>query len=756
MRVNRTKRLRKTAEELLNEVNVINFDEDKKSSTDLIIETILNAEKMRDGDTRKKLYRIEASFDNETTNYKDHGYIWIWQFGLGDKFFFGRYWEDFAELMVKVSNLIESDLLVGIANAGFDLSFYNCFFKDLETEDTHTYEQINAAPHQPIISELKAKGKKASVKFLDICKISNMKLADIAENYCVHKKLVGTLDYNKIRTPQTTIKRHELAYSIFDVVVANEYMDYLFKEFTEQGEKFPVTATSICRQKVKIESEKEEYETIKSKVAKELFPKSYKEYEQVVKYLFRGGFTHANHTYINQILHNVTCADYTSSYPSEMVYQKYPMSEFTRLEDAEGVYECKDGELPQIKIFYDKHFCCKCEITLYNMQARFSHTIESEHKAMDLYPNPISGKKTHECDNGRIYRASKAKFFVTELDYDIMKKFYYADKIEINNFYISEAGKLPDYITKPLIEMYAKKSLLKKQKKQGTAEYVALKGMINSFYGMMVQKLKMFSDVLERKYDEDFNYYYQYSHIDNAVKLKNKKEKFLDYTYEQLQDAEYYIQKRDKILSVYWGVWVTAYARHKLLSQVYEIEQRSLELYHCESVVYCDTDSMYIKNIDRFRDIIDKYNDETEEKNIKMLPANCEDLNTLDIDPTCKYFKTLGAKRYVKTYFDKKKCEEVTKVTVAGLPKTALLEFCDYNRDRVYEEFNDKMIIDKSFSHKFARTCKYEKYEAEITDYEGNTMLCRQYGGCVLKEVDFSLDASDILKFVECYCSRQG
>ena len=756
MRVNKKRRLRKTAEELLSEINVINFDEDKKSSSAMIIEEILKSKKLKDGNSKKKLYRIESSFDTETTNHENHGYIWIWQFGLGDKFFYGRNWEDFAELMKNVSEIIEADLIVAIANAGFDLSFYDCFFKDLETEDTHTYEQINAAPHQPILSELKAKGNKASIKFVDICKISNMSLENIAKNYCKHKKLVGTLDYSKVRTPQTTIKTHELAYSLFDVVVANEYVDYLFKEFTEKGEKFPITATSICRQKVKIESEKEEYETIKSKVAKELFPKTYKEYEQVVKYLFRGGFTHANSSYVNKVLHNVTCADYTSSYPSEMIYQNYPMSEFTRLEDIEGIYECDEGELPHIKIFYDKHFCSKCEITLYNLHARFSHTIESEHKMMNLYPNK-NGKQTHITDNGRLFYAKKVTMMVTELDYDILRKFYYADKIEIQNLYISTAGKLPGYVTKPLIEMYARKSQLKANGLQETAEYTATKGMVNAFYGMLVQKLKMFSDVLEREYDEDFNYYYQYNHVDNSRKLLSKSERFIKYTYEELQDAEYYIQKRDKILSVYWGVWVTAYARHKLLSQIYEIEERSMKLFHHESVVYCDTDSMYIKNIEHFKDILDKYNSEIIEKNKKNLPDGCEDLNTLDIDPPCEYFKTLGAKRYVKTYFDKKKkYEQVTKVTIAGLPKASLLEFCDYDRERIYNEFKDGMIIDKTFSHKMTRVCKYEKYEADITDYEGNTMKCKQYGGCVLKEIEFSLDASEILKFVECYVQRQG
>ncbi|WP_442514418.1 hypothetical protein, partial [Pseudomonas promysalinigenes] len=47
-----------------------------------------------------------------------------------------------------------------------------------------------------------------------------------------------------------------------------------------------------------------------------------------LKRAFMGGFTHANANYSNKVLTDVSSVDFTSSYPSVMISEQFPMSRF--------------------------------------------------------------------------------------------------------------------------------------------------------------------------------------------------------------------------------------------------------------------------------------------------------------------------------------------------------------------------------------------------------------------------------------------
>ena len=53
-----------------------------------------------------------------------------------------------------------------------------------------------------------------------------------------------------------------------------------------------------------------------------------------LKWCFMGGFTHSNAYYTNKIVNDVYSVDFTSSYPSVMIAEKYPMgTEFKPTKD---------------------------------------------------------------------------------------------------------------------------------------------------------------------------------------------------------------------------------------------------------------------------------------------------------------------------------------------------------------------------------------------------------------------------------------
>lgn len=52
-------------------------------------------------------------------------------------------------------------------------------------------------------------------------------------------------------------------------------------------------------------------------------PNTYQEYETLVNLVYRGGYVHANDEYVGKILKGLRSYDFTSSYPSSMLCEKY-------------------------------------------------------------------------------------------------------------------------------------------------------------------------------------------------------------------------------------------------------------------------------------------------------------------------------------------------------------------------------------------------------------------------------------------------
>lgn len=732
---------------LLSEIDYTLFDDNKSKNIENIQNQILNAEISNDG--KSTIYRIPIAFDTETSTFSGHSYIYIWQMTVGTITYYGRYWRDFIDILKSIANVIEHNIIIGIANTGFDMSFYDIPLIQLSHNENYCYNQLNSQPHHPILCEFGKKSqnkedKHGIIKIVDICKISGLSLEKIGKNFCKHKKMVGCLDYSKVRTSATPIKEWELSYCLFDTVVASEYLEYLYTEFTDKGIKFPLTATAMLRNDIK-EMAKETKFDVKS-VSTELFPKFYSDYKYYMNFLFRGGFTHANRFYTGKTVTNVTCVDYTSSYPAEMFLQKYPVERFKKFDGFNGEYKSRCGKFKEFQFENDTAYIF--DITIYDMRAITFHSVESVNKICKTELGTKLVKGLVE-DNGRILQADKVKLCVTELDYLILQKYYYCSKIVVENCKKSKKGYLPDYVLKPMLRAYVEKTKLKNQKLNNNPEYFVAKGKVNAGYGCTVQKLNLVSDELTVEYNDDLDIEsYIYEHIHEWQKLKNTA-KYKDKEQCELEQIAYMNAKRNKILSCWWGIYVTAYARYKLLMQVCEIEQIAP---NC--VVYCDTDSMYIKDFKKVKHIIDDWNKKTLIKNKKFLPKEAYDLNTLDVDPPCLYFKTLGAKRYVKSYFVNNILE--TTATIAGLKKGVLEKECGYDRELIYKTFDNAMMIKKESTKKLVPSYDYTQYYDTVVDYNGIECECEQYGGCVLVSVDFTLTmSSDYIKLVENYVNER-
>lgn len=196
-------------------------------------------------------------------------------------------------------------------------------------------------------------------------------------------------------------------------------------------------------------------------------------------------------------------------------------------------------------------------------------------------------------------------------------------------------------------------------------------------------------------------------------------------------------QKENPFLSYSYGVWVTAYARYNLLSNLVKLDNK---------VIYSDTDSLKLEEGFDIK-VIEYYNKNVLEKIEKVskdlkLPIEKfspidkygkeHTIGLFDFDGFYKEFKTLGAKKY--SYIDK---DNNIHITVSGVPKkgaTALKNLDEFRNDFIFEyKYTGKNLI----------VYNDEQQEFNLSDYDGIKYLVKdRYGICIIPTT-YKLGISD-------------
>ena len=681
----------------------------------------------------KKYIRICCGFDIETTRMEKHAFMYHWQLSWNDDDLLLRKWCDFELFIQKLNEWLEpknANIIIWVANLGHEFSFLCRRF-----EWKHIFARES---HNPLIATT------GRVEFRECLSISGQGgLANLAKNYCKTKKLIGDLDYNKPRNSLTPLTdnengRGEKQYCINDVRILSEWAKYIFEEFSDHGHDIPLTSTSIVRGDIKQAAQDTgHYEQIKQAVLS-LFPKR-ATYNFIMQFLFRGGYTHANIWYTLVKWDNTIGVDFTSSYPAVMLHEYYPMSPFNEFDCEYNEKEITDESLTK--------YCTIVYCQFENIEQTSYHAIESQHK--------IIAMENAKFDNGRLIKADKIEVVLTELDYDIYKKFYKWEKIKVLRALRAVRGRLPNYVLKPLKSYYETKQRLKKEGKTHTNEYKNAKARLNSFYGCMVTRLNF----TEYKYNQQIG------------------------DWEQVETSKTYSQMIEKqILSPYWGIYVTAHARHRLLETVYTMDSDKLS----NNVIYCDTDSIYFDDTPENRNIIKEFNKRIAEYN-KQFPAVYADIGLYDwVDkdkdgnPITYEFETLGAKRYIKYY------NNHAEITVAGMRKGTferkiMRQFATDNsypifdiyldengeekkkrmgyvdKNELFEMFTDNLILSCDESNKLCSiydTNPYlrgideenpiDEYKAIVKDEFGNIEEMHEKSGVALVPITFGITMEQI------------
>lgn len=655
---------------------------------------------------------VPCAFDIETSSFKDgiakKAIMYIWQFNLNGVTFIGRTWPQFVHFL----NLISETYALRAYNKRMIVYIHNIEYEWQFMRKWLAWSDVFAdGPRSPLYAVTTG-----GIEFRCSYKLSGYSLAKVGDELQKYKteKAVGDLDYRLIRTSETPLTDTELHYCIQDTKVVVCYIQEEIERNEDNIARIPYTKTGYvrryCREKtVRTNYQKDEVSRLKGLKYRDIMASltlTYDQY-QMCKRGFQGGFTHANVEYVNETLHNVGSIDFTSSYPYTMVSDYFPMS---------SPKEVQIRDLSELE-FYCEHYCCLFDVAFINI------------RPIVRYENPISisrcrNYKDEMVNNGRVISASYLETTITELDFDIINKFYRYDGIKIGKFYKFFRGYLPTDFVDAILSLYEDKTTLKGVKGK-EIEYLVKKGMLNSAYGMAVTDIVR--DALEYHSEIPGDGFY------NA-----------DVT--PVSQLTHYNKNKARFLYYPWGVWVTAHARHNLFTGIQAFG---------DDYVYSDTDSIKGLNMDKHKDYIDKYNNHVREmlekaakyhgipmsrfepKTVKGVPKL---IGVWDYEGQYDRFKTLGAKRYLV-----EKDGDI-QFTVAGCKKAALKKYMldTYKtNDGVFEAFTRDLEIPPEKTGKLTHAYIDQEWKGHVVDYQGHVAPYYEKSAIHLEPARFKITMLD-------------
>lgn len=615
-----------------------------------------------------------------------------------------RTWKEVVNIFDNLSAPCEKNefYVVYVHNLSYEFQFMKSYMK---LEDVFVRKSHNV---------LRCRYK--HIEFRDSLSLANCKLATLAVNENLKaRKLEGLLDYSKIRHSKTPITNDEWEYQDADTEVVCEYITKKLKEYGSFSE-IPMTSTGEVRYlfRKKLGSSLEKVHQLAVKYSAQT-----KELQNLLLQIYAGAYTHANYQIVEKTLHNLRCWDISSSYPFQMVARKFPTN-WVHIKPE--VLNTPDFWKHMYERFPPEEYAWAFKVTMENLRTKHCHSTLSEHKALS-----ISASCT--LDNGRVSQANWARYAFNELDWEVVNNFYDMDYAVVEDMYISKKEYLPKELVSVVLELFQQKTLLKGIDSEAE-NYMRSKARINGIYGMTV------FDILSTGwcFETEAGFFKEEKDFDDFQSAVNNPNNYLWYSI---------------------GVWVTSYARRQIL---FPIKKMS------ENACYSDTDSIKVKNANRYVRFMNNLNDELKEIFLDAMEYHnfSEDeyrfftseytdedgvfhkkkekfMGIFEEEEPYRTFKTLGAKRYLAEYFDAKKNKWVVKSTVAGAPKD-LADYLGNTTEEKFKKFTNNFVLPNC---KLCHTYTEEKTKMLIADYLGNYDLVDIRSGVCLTPTSFSMNFSD-------------
>ena len=662
---------------------------------------------------KSKYFDVGSGFDIETTNFerneKHYASMYCWQWSFNELTVIGRTWQEFKDFLHILKDYFRNDegikLLIYVHNLPFEMSFIRKYL-NIDKFLTKTKRDIMFFDSD-------------CLEFRDSAILTRMSLAKMAEKYKLGiQKLKGDLDYELPRfsasdgSYSTPLTNEEIAYCINDVQILQRFFHrYIKTEFLRNGFKIPLTQTGIPRQEVrralkKLGKEKSQAwrDTVKSCMPDEDF------YKLMRRYLFRGGYTHANNLVINELQIGTEEEDFASfdrksSYPAEEFHRKQPTQYFAQPVEWFYLHYNEPEE-------YWEDWGFIAAVRFKNIRAKFPHSIESKHKLVDWSEDAVF-------DNGRLLRANMIYVVLNEFDFLNYKDFYEWDDLKIKWVKNTKKDWLPDFLIKTIYKYFKDKETQPKN----SVFYARSKEKLNAGgFGMLVTGIVQTDYVF---YDGQF---LDPVNEDDA-KLIPEELKKDPRTWEEATKNLFLIPQQ--------GISIASSARRELLKLFRIAPYDSL---------YGDTDSCKLRNYKKYLPAIKAYNGRMEDLNRQAaerwnLDFNIiKDLGKFMWESDYSRFVTLGAKRYLfETKPQSDKEESHIEAVVAGMEKGSFLHYCEVNHLDPFEAFKDDLYLSPEFSNKLTTAYTDEAFEFDVTDYKGVKCHIKEECSCALYQIPFSM-----------------
>lgn len=669
----------------------------------------------------------EIKKTNKTYNPQKVAIMYVWQVGINGYVIVGRTWVEFIEMLNRISEVLNLNpkkkrLVLYVHNLAFEFQFMRKWFD---------WFKVFSIDNRKPVYAITTKG----IEFRCSLLLSGYSLANLSKQIRNHpvKKLVGDLDYSLIRHSKTPLTETELGYCINDVQVV---MSYIYDCIQDEGAitNIPITKTGYVRRYCKKNCLKVPNTNKRNKKYCELVSglriETIEEFD-LIQHAFMGGFTHANARYSGRVMHDVDSYDFTSSYPYALVSEKYPMS---------SSVEVQPQTLDEALEYMDK-YCCVFEVAFIGLRCiKVQENYISISKCIK-YLNPV-------IDNGRVAYADMLATVITDVDFTIIKNFYTWTDIRFRKFYIYHKSYLPTPLVKCILKLYSDKTTLKGvQGKE--VEYMQGKAMLNSVYGMCV------TNPLRDEFtiSEDGEIW------DVIEALGTKRQELLDYHNDSNTRFLYYL----------WGVYCTAYARRNLFTAI---------AYIGDDYLYSDTDSVKIRNGEKYQDYFNAYNMQVEKKLYiaalhhgldvedfapKTIKGESKMLGVWDYEGQYKTFKTLGAKRYAIESYDKDGKPNAlfvdgvaypVSITVSGINKFVAIPYlyetlANKDVDKFMANFDEGLNVPDDFTGKLLHTYIDDVRSGSVVDYMGNEAEYLELSSVHLEPTSYDLSiASQYIQYL--------
>lgn len=716
----------------------------------------------------------KARLKNE---YQQRACMYIWQmaFGTNDTVIIGRTWAEFITLLYDLKFDFDlSDckkMIIYDYNYHYEFGFiqnyftwdnedYGCLLSDRVTYYTNTAGIYKPDPEMPTGVCVESFYGFLWKDALILSGVKEEKLNKIMNKYKNNAyKLVGNLDYDKIRHYKTKLTNDELAYCINDVILLNWYIQEKIEEYGSIVD-IPLTKTGETRERVRTKvlytnpniKSKKDHKYINYRKFLDRMKIDLQQY-QMIKRAYAGGFTHANYNHSKKVFNDcIMSIDIASSYPAVMVSKKFPM----------GPYERVIVPNKETFVYFIKNYSCLFDIHIKGISPRLDGDLDfdcidniiSINKINELgqyFPNlkPVYKKGCTDKDcfvnnNGRLRHAEDIYMTINEVDFENIMNFYDIEDFDVDNFFIAKKDYLPRDLILAVLELFYKKTTYKPFDGTDTAEgiaYALSKVDINGIYGMVS------TDPLKLSYKLDKTEgFYKLESLEN--KYKDDPDAYNDYLAIKLEKK---LDGKNEFLCYQWSHILTSWARYNLFQAI---------LASGVNHVYSDTDSeKFIKN-DKTLKFVKEYNENIDKEMNECFAyhhikkdshkasyikegktiVKCLGYFEIENGGECyKKFVTTGAKRYLTQTSDGE-----LHLTVAGLNKKSVQYMQEKYGDKLFEEFaNGNIYVDREHTGKLMATYIPFTTKGIVTDYNNETVKFAELSSVHLEKNDFDMHITD-------------